>query len=488
MTPLIPPPNTTTTHNGSNDAPPPPTNNGTTGAPASAEPVPPQIYLSPSTGVKLEGGLGWLVQQFNLDSYGPRLLTECAGKDLKYMAVMLAVIVLFDWLAWSLFWTMVINAGRLEIGWSTPFALFCGGLFAAIVFCYERYFITADTSKGNWRVFVAAGLRVVVIAITAAITTQPIEVAIFYGAVQRRAHEESVRAEALGKLRILQEAQKDAKSMETSDGTVDGKRVREAISTAKEAEDVANEVQARINRASNELKSAQASLAAAQNRRSRAVTQRQIDGANAAVGRAQSRISKASADLDQARVNQEKANVQKTTAEEARTQAEAPLKEQEEKAKTLEARVRNWISQVRTSKAGEIVTEKTAGNVIPWTFTTQDYDFVQRLNIISDLYAGRPARWPEANPEDIIKLGTEYGLGEAQDTTTIARRNDEARNFRWTYWAVVFVAAVIPLLIILAKLVLSPDLKRYYSREAQRQAGSYDELSFAVKNSTIYLQ
>jgi hypothetical protein len=98
------------------------------------------------------------------------------------------------------------------------------------------------------------------------------------------------------------------------------------------------------------------------------------------------------------------------------------------------------------------------------------------------LYYGRPARWLGINPQERTRLSQAYSLSEADinDPLTRERMEADAKTFKYSYWAVIGVAAVIPLLLLALKGLLPIDLKRYYSTEAQQAAGNYEALRFSA--------
>ena len=137
---------------------------------------PPRFALAPARGEELNGALGGLAKFYMLNVNGASLLTTRAAMEMKLVAVMLTINFLFDLAVWTSLWNMVFQNGKLTVGvWSIP-ALFCGVLFATIIFIYERQFMTADTYHRIKKVLLPVALRLIVIVIAAAVTTQPFEV------------------------------------------------------------------------------------------------------------------------------------------------------------------------------------------------------------------------------------------------------------------------------------------------------------------------
>lgn len=450
----------------------------TVGPPADVRRASPRLTLAPARGQVLNGILGELAKLYLLDVNGVSLLTRRAAMEIKLIAVMLTINFLFDFAVWTLLWNMVFYAGKLRVGLLTFPAVFCGFLFSAIIFVYERQFMTADTYRRFWRVWWPVTIRLLVIAVAAAITTQPFEVMVFSGPIQRRIHEESVRVEALSRLRAFEEAQLKT----TAEGlreTVVGQELEGARAKGEEARRQANRFRAEAQAARSALERAEGAVRSAAAQRARARTRAQAAAASRRLAAAQSRAEQARADLNDA-----EAQV-KTSAEDERHWEQRVgnvRKEVEQKGELAEKdvkRLRDWIAQIRNASAGQFVEEDTDQSP-KWKFRDHDYDFFQRLGVINDLYYGRPPRWLEATSEDRQKLSGTYGLSDADEDDALAneRRLADASTFKWSYWAVIGIAAVIPLLLLALKGLLPVDLKLYYSMRAQQEAGNYEALRF----------
>src|SRR5687767_5621604 len=107
----------------------------------------PRLALAPARGQALTGLLGGLARLYMLDVNGTSLLTRCAAVEMKLIAVMLTINFLFDLVVWWLLWNMVFSSGQgaglLGTIGAAAAAFFCAFLFAAIIFVYERQFMTA---------------------------------------------------------------------------------------------------------------------------------------------------------------------------------------------------------------------------------------------------------------------------------------------------------------------------------------------------------
>lgn len=442
---------------------------------------PPRLTLAPARGEELNGALGWLAKFYMLNVNGASLLTTRAAMEMKLVAAMLTINFLFDLAVWVSLWNMVFQNGKLIVGlWTIP-ALFCGVLFAAIIFVYERQFMTADTYHQIRKVLIPVTLRLIVIVIAAAITTQPFEVMVFEGPVSRRIHEESVRVEALSRLRTLEEATLKTQGAIGLTGTIAGKSYEDAKQALEKAREQTISFTAQAQAKRGEQQRAEVAMNIASQQINRARTSGQAAGA-------QRRYAAAKSRYEQARIDAESLESQAKTSKEnekARdgdiNRAKLDIGTKEQLAEIDVKRLRDWITQIRNAKAGNKVIEN--GDQSPkWEYADQDYDFFQRLGVINDLYHGRPARWLNINPEDRAKLGKEYGLtdADANDQLNQDRIASDAGTFRWSYWSVIGVASIIPLLLLALKGLLPIDLKRYYSTREQQCAGNYETLRFSV--------
>jgi hypothetical protein len=442
----------------------------------------PRLLLAPSRGDNLSGMLGSLVKLYHLDVNGNSRLTRRAGMEMKFVAVMLSIIFLFDLAAWSFLWNMILNKGAWGFGWLTPVAVFCGFIFSAIIFVYERQFMTADT-HGRWfspGVVGPVSLRVLVIGIAAIVTTQPIEVAVFDGPIQRRVHEESVRNQAVSRLRDLEEAKTRSLGATGLEGTIEMSSYQDAQNKSEDARKQANLLRASRDVTEANIRRAQDSVAAAQRRRAQSPTEegrRYWSGvAQAAATRAEQfrqELNGINGQIRASEANEKHWNDQTNNAK-------GDVIKRQETAQSDVTRLRNWIAQIRNSRPGKLVAENTT-QPDGWNFQDEEYDFFQRLGVINDLYAGRPPRWHGATEQDRAALAAEYGLKDAADNDREEqiRQGADAHTFAVSWWAVVGIAAIIPMLLLAFKMLLPLDLSLYYSTKAQQAAGNYEALKFS---------
>jgi hypothetical protein len=451
----------------------------TTTAPSPPDvPPEPRLLLAPSRGVQLTGILGWLARLYKLDVYSTSLLTRRAATEMGYVALMLTVITLFDLAAWGLLWNMIFNAGQLQLSGWTPAALVCASFFSAMVFIYERQFMTADT-YGRWTsVIKSMAIRVVVLVIAAIITTQPIEVLVFKGPIQRRIHEESVRLEAINRKRDFEEAQRKAAG---TDGNPVIGRHGQAQDALEKAQEAAARAAAAISVQETVVADREADVSRIANALRGARTERRRRYLRSALERARETVNTENATLTTLKTElgtQQELVTQATTRERETFEGvvgSANLGDAEKK------RLGDWITQLRNSPPGEHQTERNPPSKPeekPYEFDDQQYDFFQRLAVINDLYAGRPARWPSASEADIEMLGRDFALKNEASADAGERMRADRASFIFWYWAVVSIAAVIPLLVLALKGLLPHDLTIYYSRAEQIAAGNYETLRF----------
>lgn len=441
----------------------------------------PRLALAPARGQELTGILGELAKFYLLDVNGTSLLTRRAAMEIKLIAVMLTINFFFDLAVWTLLWNMVFYAGQLTIGFFTIVALFCGFLFAAIIFVYERQFMTADTYHRWRKVWWPISIRLCVIAMAAAITTQPFEVMVFSGPIQRRVHDESVRVEAHSRLRSLEEAQAKTKGTIGQKGTADYQNLEDTQKKQEQVHDQTLQLRADAQAARSDLQRAEAAIRSAQSALSRARTPAQAAAASRRLGAARSRYEQYQSAVSEAESKAKVSEDDEKQWEQRSEKARTVIGNKEELAEKDVKRLRDWITQIRNAKPGQFVIENSTESS-KWQFQDQDYDFFQRLGVINDLYYGRPPRWLDINSEDRLKLSQLYTLSDATENDSLARDRQatDAHTFVWSYWAVIGIAAVIPLLLLALKGLLPIDLKLYYSLRAQQEAGNYEALRFRL--------
>ncbi|MFT3776225.1 MAG: DUF4407 domain-containing protein [Minicystis sp.] len=138
-----------------------------------------------------------LARLLRLDVWGTSLLTIRAQHEMGAAAVMLVIVFVFELIAWTLLFDVIVHAARSEGVARRLLALGFGLLFASAVFLFERGFMTTDLSASPIRKWFGLGLRAVVIGLSALATAQPVELLLFGTEIDERVRDEAVRTEAL---------------------------------------------------------------------------------------------------------------------------------------------------------------------------------------------------------------------------------------------------------------------------------------------------
>jgi hypothetical protein len=363
------------------------------------------------------------------------------------------------------------------------FAL-AGVLPALALLVYERGFMTTDLSadgQARWRVGLALFARCSIIGAGAYITAQPVELIAFNDRIDRRIHEERMREVVLARAPEL------IRWLAVRDQVKGGESG--AARKAKDAEDV----KARIERLRGDLRQAtqrraQADAALIEARRIRSdayvarnraaanlknageppppALQRALDTAEARAGNANSAYRARQDDAAAAT-----GSVQALTEELSRlTNDLRPINEAADDAQEsvrAEDRVKalkNWVMTVRNLKPGTPYLDPFTNQQIQ----LQDYDFLDKLRIITDLRNGAAPRWPNAPENEVALARKEYGI---LDPHPDAMRAD-AWNAWTTYWGFFLLAILVPFMSLVYKLLMPAHLSLYYSQAWQAGQGN----------------
>ncbi|MBI4853510.1 MAG: DUF4407 domain-containing protein [Acidobacteria bacterium] len=433
---------------------------------------------------KLNKPIDKLLRLFGLTTYGTSLLSLKAYTEMQFVAGLLITVFIFDLSAWTLLWNTIFYSNPLKIGGLTFVALFPAFLLSFATFIYERQFVTADVSQVGWsRLGLGAFARFILVVIAALITSQPIELLFFQARIEARIHQESVPKEAIRRLNQLEEARKKAegpsgdKIKELLKGTPESLKI-DTLTTTKQ------NLQKEKTILENQAKSKQEAFSKAQ---------KTVDYWRETLSRAsfearptiQKRLSEArtKASLEEEAFNQarqeneakqiELDNIEKdlqAAQKDFDNRYEKIKKETQEVQKIGENSLENlqkWITKVQANEPGKVLVE---GDLV---YQPDNYDFFERLRIINDLYYGLPPRWPDGANEYEKQLNETFKIvNPAKDQTLKDRREDEASQFRRTYWTVFAVAMFIPLLAMIMKIFMPKELQDYYSKEKQTSANN----------------
>jgi hypothetical protein len=97
-------------------------------------------------------------------------------------------------------------------------------------------------------------------------------------------------------------------------------------------------------------------------------------------------------------------------------------------------------------------------------YEPREYDFMERLRVLSDLRDGRPARWPGMSDASRERL-KQFGLDEAYAETprVQAQLAADSRRYWGTYISVFLLALFIPFVVLVYKLGAPASLQRYFA-------------------------
>jgi hypothetical protein len=471
-------------------------------APGNPRFEPPVVTFDPGPEKPHRSLLMLFAHMLKLDVWGWWGLNRRAAVEMESAAVILLSVYAFEFLAWGLLFNVIIHGSTWVVSPLSGFAALLAFLFATVIFVFEKSFVTADFSQGMWAKFGAYVIRVTIILASAMATSQPVELMVFGDAIDARLYEETVRAEALREAADVQEARErsDVRTMAValSQATAETREYDDwreadqaaAVSTvqlataetelAQATADVEKYTGARSYWKSQKAKRAALMLAApndADLAERSAKAERYYKGNSWALTKAEkaqtaARVQAASAQASAAaaRGTLNRRQEEKTVYRESLQQG---LSNQADRAREdLEGRV-EWMDQVMSGNHRSIPVQVVGDGLAP--LTIQHADFTQRLAILADLRAGRPARWPASSAETRMASCDLFGLCDeaaASDPVTQARSADAARTFRMTYWAAFIIAVVIPLLTLAFKLLMPRELKAYYSTVGQARSGN----------------
>ena len=451
-----------------------------------------------------EALFGRVGQLLRLDVYGDAALTRRARVEMSFAGLLLIALFLFDFGAWVLFFRLIFAS------WGAVFAALLPTLVTIV---YERQFLTADTSggvKGWLRILPAFAIRLVIIVVVALCTAQPVELLIFKDRIAIRAHEESVRAEAVRLQMGLLQAQEKANANEKLVNqalsatpqaerlektkkelleSLKGQTVYEAELPAlkKRAQELKSEVKMRehervpadpvqARRAHALLVSAQHKLVVAH--KEALEMEGKLAESRAAAMLAQKEHAEAKHDLD-------------GKQKEFEDKAASTVKEGE----LTQGRLRDWIAKIAASRPGQVVyelettaaTNRTRDGGRGFEFQDAEYDFFGRLETLADLRTGRPPRWPETAKQWRLAMGQAYGLSDiaSDDDMALARRAQEAADFSWMWRLVLLAAMAIPLMVIAMKFLMPPELKAYYTNAYQAAWGNPEIVEFRAAMARV---
>ncbi|HVR99886.1 MAG TPA: DUF4407 domain-containing protein [Thermoanaerobaculia bacterium] len=444
------------------------------------------------------GALLRLARWMGLDVWGDHLLNRRAAREMGSAALLLAVVLAFELMAWSMLFNVLVHAAQWTIGPRTLLALLLGGIFAAAVFLFEKSFITADASEAQWRIVIAYAIRAVVIVGSALATAQPIELLVFGGAIENRLYEENVLAEAVRQVGNFEDRQTKARGRSEEEiqkevagsGEYQTVQSTEKLYTAAyqevlELEDDLTDAQGERTRTTERESYWQSELATAQ---------RQRRSSNPA---SEYRVTRAVRNLDVARRRKATAQANLESVEERLGSARARLTTLADQLKAHRGNLDKFVAVERTQNQAEIqrnqallegiqdwmrfVQNARPGQVDPRTKSSlqaRPADFTERLMVLDDLRNARPPLWPATTQKQRDLAVELFSVSDFKGPTSPAleeareRMEQKADLFRAIYWVAFIMALVIPLLTVAFKILMAGELRAYYSTLAQARAGN----------------
>lgn len=505
------------------------------------DPRPPsvRIFLRGSDNEPLEGILGRVASSLGLDIYKSSLLGQRARIEMKSAALVLLVIFLFDFGAWTLLFNTLLHSEILAIdGWSV-LAVLGGLLFAVAVLLYERQFFTADVWEGWRSVAKPMAARLLVIIAAALATAQPVELLFFKEAIAYRAHEEGIRLEVVSRRKELERINRELDELRAQIQALPTAVQKEIeYGEWKTANDQVSALRAQKEELEKDIANAEGNVAywrseAARRRQAlaaeRARDPLRVSAAGASVRRAegaqqqwQERLSSFRSELRSVDSRLPTAETEATETwkrfEARRSQLEADHQAKVQKVKARGDRIERWVRQLRQAKPGdpqpivEAEEEESRASGAParpippptssqeptepkWEYRFPDYHFFRQLRVLKDLRVGNPPLWEGVSTGEAQRLAEQYGLEDVRPCPeSTARRGTQATDpcderhwqrhlqetamYFWSWLVVYGVAFVIPMLVIAMKLLMPPELKAYYSATCQALAGNPDAIAF----------
>ena len=461
------------------------------------------IYLAPQ---KTKRRSWQLHNLFSLDVYGNEGLTRRALVDMRFAAILLLFVYIFESFAWFTLINSIIHKGNLELSQLSILAAVVASIFASVVWLYERQFLTADFSGPRNTLLLAVAVRLSIIIGSAVVTAQPVEVLIFDGPITERLHQENIIQEAVSRYEQLNEARRklDEKEQKST------RQVSIVYSDRKDA------IQSRRIENQKQLSSLAVDITSSESRikviglslprldRQIKAKEREVNALDAQPleeGEQNVELEKLKTDLKRLKsrrwrlkrerntlsAQMEKLKKDRALAAELVDNTDKELdsvysdlagveEKQRKELEDLALRYKRWIGQLQNSdsRAGIINEDlddslQTKYSWTPFKFNPKPKGFFARLRIIKDLCSDTLPEWPKLSKKKIQLIADEYGL---EDPTAADVIKGSGAFFARSYWAVFFISMIIPFLALAFKLAMSTDLKNYYSSEYQASIGN----------------
>lgn len=481
--------------------------------------TPPALFMAaPQPPSARFGTLFWLAHTLGLDVYGTGTLSYAARSEMIAAALVLSVIFLFDAGAWCLLFYFILNSGSLAFHPGGLVLSLSGILPALALLLYERGFMISDTKSHGWRRLIfPTVMRLCVIFGAAWVTAQPVELMAFARRIERRVQDELIRKDIVGHYHKLQKAHEDQKRGSSALEGRDNTNLNEADNRLRDENGRLPAAQADLETSKQALKDAAARLQAARANLRAAQAQADADRNSTekidelrksqqteknALAAYKKRVDRVSDQQKKLGTLQQEISSERADRDELRKTLEADLVNKA--AGETEANLLKWADKIRGLEPGKNFPENgEPDSETGFKFTFADYSFLDKFRIIDDLRAGRPARWPGAEPDKINFLKETYGLYDDNDVSELqvnqkmdeetkkaieaenqrirAERKEridaETRNADRAYYAVFGVALIIPFMSLLFKLIMPAPLSYYYSSAWQAKQGHPEALA-----------
>lgn len=478
----------------------------------------PDIYLRSLPRERPTGVLDTLVWFFMLDVYGPSGLSERARIGLRRGALLLAIVLGFDLLAWTVFFNLVFHQGNFALSGLSLLAVVLASMLSAVTVLFEANLFTTDLTPigklyrrshadGQPRapgeaigLLAGIGGRLIIIFGAAFLTAMPLHVLLFDGPIRERALEEQAQERALLLVRAYLDEQDTmtrivggpAEDPSVNAGVpveramIDNKRdatdekVKQAKAELAKAQQAVEDATKKVARLNQEIRRARdnSRMFAQRAKRGRdpitdeAVSPDQIATWRSASGYHATRANNKREELAVAEVEVEE---KRTLRDRAQASLQAATSEADDVKRSTTEEIKrivgtkqgtmkeiiDFINAIRTSSPNgyqEIVS--SGGN---YTYRFNAPPFFERLRMLDDLTEGLPPRWPTGtpSPEEIDLLDAQLHMDhpDALDYEVELRESERL----WTmWWATLAVGMIIPVIAFLFKLMIPKDLKDYY--------------------------
>jgi len=491
----------------------------------------PRLFLKPPRAGRA-GRASALARWLRLDSYSSRLLTKAARLEMELLARLLAGVALFELTVWTLLFNAIFHAEVTAISERSLAALGLGMLYAAVIVYLDRSFLVADpTQKGHRR---AALFRICIVFLSALATSLAVDLIFFDGPIKVRRHEEQILAEIVDRAEGLQEDwdPRAAVQVGSKEGNpflvmaaqataelTDLRSERSSLSRSQaEAAEAARRGRQRVRELDGaiELVAREPGQQVPRDESSPSMEEllrrREFARKQAAKSEAEALELAARGTAVDARITGVDARLQ-ALEEQADALVNEELgnaQEQRRKQKATSDRIVDWITFLRRSDppdADDILTEPVPPQgEKPLEYRLSDVDLFERFRILFDLLAGRPPKWPDGGSDQLAELRQRFHLEDPApcpapvapkatrgavpalaaatsapcDDTAWRRMQKRADFLTFSYFLLLFVAAVVPLSVLVVKLFLMPRaLSCYYSLAHQAAAGDADAVLVA---------